>query len=187
MTGENQKQTPETDVYAVFCSSIDQASVQRILNGVALATQNQVKHLHILFQSIGGFIGDGICLYNFLRTCPIDVTIYNAGSVQSIATVGYLGAKYRKASTHSTFMLHRSMISPQLANTDKLQSATRQLAIDDKRIEAILREHLQISADDWTNLRNNEFWFTAEDAAKNGLVTSLGEFAPPKGSRLYVL
>jgi ATP-dependent Clp protease protease subunit len=180
--------TPQaaTEIYAVFCGFIDQASAQRLLNAAAMATQNpNVKHLHLLFQSTGGFVGDGICLYNFLRSLSIGVSLYNVGSVQSIATVAYLGAKTRKVSAHATFMIHRSTFTPQMPTADRLQAAAQMLTIDDRRTEDILRKHLTMSDEDWSNLRNNEFWFTAEDALKNGLATEIGEFAPPKGTPIF--
>src|SRR5581483_1480481 len=102
-----------TEAYATFSGNIDQVALNRIFNAIATGTANGVSHVHLLFHSIGGFIGDGICLYNFLNTSPIDVTIYNSGTVQSIATIAYLGAKSRKVSTYATFMIHRSHANPQ--------------------------------------------------------------------------
>jgi ATP-dependent protease ClpP protease subunit len=96
------------EVYAVFCGNLDQASVGRIMLGVTTAIANRVPRLHLLFQSSGGLVGDGVCLYSFFRGLPLPLTIYNVGSVSSIAALAYLGAEERKVSAHATFMLHRT-------------------------------------------------------------------------------
>ena len=51
----------------------------------------RVAHVHLLFQSNGGTVGDGLCLYNFFRSLPISLTFYNTGSVASVAAIAYLG------------------------------------------------------------------------------------------------
>jgi hypothetical protein len=61
-----------TEIYAVFSDNINQASVQRVFNAFAFGTANKIQHVHLLFQSCGGFVGDGICLYNFFKSLPID-------------------------------------------------------------------------------------------------------------------
>src|SRR5213080_2998307 len=98
-----------SEVWATFAGPIDQAAVQRALSNLATASGTGVKHVHLLFQSLGGTVGDGVCLYNVFRALPFDLTLYNAGSVQSIAVISYLGAKRRKASTHATFAIHRTV------------------------------------------------------------------------------
>ncbi len=183
---EGLPQIPE-EVYCVFCSTIDQNSVQRIFNAVAIATQKQVKHAHILFQSIGGSVGDGICLYNFLRKAPIDITLYNMGSVQSIATVAYLGAKHRKVHSSGTFMLHRTSGPPQPMTMQGLQATATAVGIDDNRTEVILKDSIELSPENWDAIRSNQFWLTAEEAIKCKLAEAMGEFSPPTGAQIYSL
>jgi ATP-dependent Clp protease protease subunit len=110
------------DAYGVFCGQIDQAALQRIFQNLSLATNPalNIKSVHLLFQSSGGFVGDGVCLYNFFRSFPVDLTLYNVGSVLSIATIAYLGAKTRKASARAMFGIHRSIMTPQAATSADL-------------------------------------------------------------------
>src|ERR1035438_7167886 len=106
-----------SELYAVFCGQIDQLSVQHIFAAVEEASRNSVKSIHILFQSSGGCVGDGVCLYNFFRVLPFDLTLYNVGSVQSIAAIAYLGAKHRKTSAHALFQLLPICMSLQLLSS----------------------------------------------------------------------
>jgi ATP-dependent Clp protease, protease subunit len=181
--------TPPAEVYGVFCSAINELSVQKLSNMVALVTQArpQPKCLHILFQSSGGTLVDSVYLYGFLKSCPIDITIYNCGNVGSGGAIAFLGAKRRVTSKLATFMLHRPHCAPQAATVDRLNSVVSLLNIDDARLETILKAHLKIPDADWASLRNNEFSFTGEEAVKNGMADEIGEFSPPKGQSLLSL
>ena len=179
------KTPPKNEVYAVFAGVIDQAAVQRIFGGITAASNNSVDHIHLMIQSGGGNIGDGICLYNLFRTLNMGLTVYNCGQVCSIATLVYLGAKERKTSAHATFMMHRSYVSPVGATSDRLQSVTQSLALDDQRTEAIFRDMLKLSDDQWATHRYSELWFSADDAIKSNLATEIGEFAPPIGQKIF--
>jgi ATP-dependent Clp protease protease subunit len=178
-----------TELWTTFCGNIDGGTVNRLLNALALATQNNVTALHILFQSAGGIISDGICLYNALRTYPVPLTLYNAGGIMSVAVVAFLGAKTRKASAHAVFNLHRSTFSPQSASAGTLESLAEAVLLEDKRTEAILRRHMTLTDEQWKDLDRHSagLWLTAEQALEATLVTEIGEFAPPVGAKIYNL
>jgi ATP-dependent Clp protease protease subunit len=151
------------------------------------ATQTpNVGRLHILFQCLGGAIGDGLVLYNFLKTFPIDVTLYNTGTVASVGVIIYLAVPHRIVSKYGTFMIHRSTSFPMGAHpASKLESTAKSLRMDDDRTESVLREHVKFSRRKWSDLRNNaEFWFSAEDAVTSGIATSIGDFVPPRGTKI---
>jgi len=39
----------------------------------------EAPRLHLPLQSSGVTLGDGVCLYNYLRAVPIEVVAYNVG------------------------------------------------------------------------------------------------------------
>src|SRR5438552_18583391 len=127
----NQQTSQPDEVYGMFCGLIDQPAAQRIMHGINIATQTGKTRVHLLLQSTGGSIGDGICLYNYFRSCPIGLSIYNLGQLSSIAVIAYLGASDRVATANATFMLHQA-ITPAVAMTaTTLISAAEGLKIDD--------------------------------------------------------
>src|SRR5713101_5441023 len=134
-TGTNAPTLP-AEVYAVYCGGIDQAGAQKIVHSLTAAIGANVKHIHVLFQSAGGYVGDGVFLYNFFRTIPIQLTLYNVGQVSSAGVIAYLGAKGRKTSPRATFMFHRSTNSPQFATATKLEKIAKSLILDDERTES---------------------------------------------------
>jgi ATP-dependent Clp protease, protease subunit len=182
----SQPTTPaRKEVYAVFCDLINQDSIKRIFQSCAFATQNGIAHMHLMFQSTGGMVADGVCLYNFFKTFPIDLTLYNCGSVQSIAAVAYLGAKKRKTSARATFMIHRTTATPQSATAGRLHSIAESILTDDKRTESILREHITLSPEEWSDLNNENLFFSGEEGVKVGFADEIGEFAPVLGGQVY--
>jgi ATP-dependent Clp protease protease subunit len=178
---------PINEIYALFAGMIDQDAVRRLFNGLTTAITNRIDRMHLLLQSTGGSVSDGVCLYNFFRTLPIELKIYNCGSVSSIAAIAYLGAQSRKVSAHATFMLHRTHISPQMATAERLQALANTIGIDDQRTEAILRDRLTLSDDKWAIHRMTELWFNTQEAVECGLADEVAEFAPPKGSMVFSL
>lgn len=177
--------TPEGNAFGVFCGAIDQAAVTRFGHWLTVISQNPTaKQLHLLFQTSGGMVGDSVFLYNLLRASPIDVSLYNAGAVQSGGVIAYLGAKHRLTSKTAIFMIHRTIFTGTGTAKDWTHRSDT-LAIDDQRTEAILREHLQLSESRWHDLDSNDVWFTAEEAVSAKMADAIGDFAPPIGMALW--
>jgi ATP-dependent Clp protease, protease subunit len=175
------------EAYALFAGLIDQQAVQRIFQGVAGATANKIKKVHLLFQSTGGTVGDGVALYNFFRTLPVELCLYNVGSVASIAAIAYLGANVRKTSAYATFMVHRTQAPMQAATAERLQAIAHSVTIDDQRTDAILRKHLKMPDDRWEVHQVADLWMNAGEAVKFGMATEIGEFAPPIGTQIFTV
>jgi len=176
-----------SELWAALAGSIDQPSLQRILASFSTASLGNVERMHVLFQSTGGGIGEGVCLYNFFQTLSIDMILYNAGSIASISTVAYLGAKKRKVSRHATFMIHRTQTTTQAANTQTVKAFAESAILFDKTTETILREHIDMPVEKWAHFNHNDLWFSADDAVKFGIADEIVEFAPPSGTKLYNL
>src|SRR5437667_204462 len=138
--------------YGIFCGQINQDSAKRIMEHVVIAIKNDRTHLHILLQSLGGFIGPAISLYNFLRSAPVHTTFYNIGALESAAVIVYLGATKRLTSARATFVIHRSRNSPESATAIQLEYIAQTLRVDDQRTESILRDHITLSDKEWASL-----------------------------------
>jgi ATP-dependent Clp protease, protease subunit len=182
-----QQSQPMKNVYGFFAGMIDQQAVQRIANGITIATNNGVEQVHMMFQSAGGVVGDGICVYNIFRAAPIDIILYNVGTIASIGVLAYLGADERKASKNAAFMIHRTTFSPAAATSDRLQAAANAALLDDQRIEEILHSGVTLSPEKWDVHKVADLWLSADEAVKAGLATAIADFAPPIGTQLFYL
>jgi ATP-dependent Clp protease protease subunit len=180
---------PKDEAYSIFCGAIDQQVVARIFRNLVDVTHTveNIGHLHVLFQSTGGTVGDCVCLHNLFRAFPLDLTLYNVGAIQSGAVTSYLGAKRRQTSAHAQFMLHRSHCSAQFASLSRLESTAHSLRMDDARTEAIVRAHTTLPDEMWIRMRESDVFLSGIEAVTYGLADEIGEFAPPPGSRLYLL
>jgi len=165
----------------MFTGPINQAAAQRISNAVTLAINNDIQGIHLLFQSDGGNVGDAIYLFNLFRSLPISLTLYNAGSVASIAVIAYLGAAKRITTSNATFMVLRTPVG---ATSGKQQSATDP-AFGEKQIESILQSKLKLPEDKLKLRSVADLWLSADEAVAAGLATSIGDFMPPKGQRMF--
>ncbi|EFI52018.1 ATP-dependent Clp protease proteolytic subunit [Afipia sp. 1NLS2] len=173
------------NIYGLFAGFIDQQAVMRFHNAISVATNAGVKRIHLLFQTTGGGIGEGISLYNLFRSSPVEIHLYNVGSVSSIGVIAYLGATRRIASKHSAFMIHRSYLSPVAANADRMAASAEYLAIEDTRTESILKEHTKIPPTKWEQHKFSDVWISSEEAKSFGIAEEIGEFSPQAGAKLF--
>jgi ATP-dependent Clp protease, protease subunit len=175
------------DLYAVLSSTLDSSAMPRILASFGNASQNNVQHLHVLFQSTGGVVHEGIRLYNFFKNFSIDLILYNMGVVSSVAVIPYLGAKTRKVSRHATFMIRRTQTTNQVTNNDTVEAPADSVVLFDETAEAILREHINMPANRWAHFSRNDLWFSAEQAVKYGIAHEIGDFAAPADAKIWTI
>jgi ATP-dependent Clp protease protease subunit len=181
------KDLEKTDGHAYFTLSGDVNSdmVRRVFDSASDMTRERVTTAHILIQSNGGYVSDGICLYNFLSQLPINFVVYNAGAVASIAVTLFLAGAERYASQTARFMVHKShaTASPG-ARPDALKIIVDGLRADDLRTEQILREHVNLTEAHWQVHAYSDLHLTAHEALAVGLIDGVADFSPPKGMRL---
>ena len=176
------------DVFWTFAGPLDQASSGRFNQQVPfmMSMPAHAAH-HLSIQTAGGTVGEGIWLYNFLRTFPRNLIVYNSGTVASIGTIAYLGAPQRRVSAHAAFMVHRTTLNPLPPTATNLAVATKVLAIEDQRTEAILRERARLTEAHWRQLDHHDLWLTAQEAMDVGIATEIGEFVPQRGGTLFII
>ena len=134
--------------------------------------------------STGGYVADGIFLYNHIRSVPAKVTIHNTGTVASIAAAVYVAAEVRHCSKHGVFMMHPTEM-PAHANmrAEQLNSSLTAALAEDQRTENILRERARIPDAMLKERRFKEVYIASEEAVEFGLAHEVVEFSLPKGER----
>src|ERR1035437_6055380 len=181
---EEEKVPTSEEIWAIYCGDINAANSAKLMNGLIVVALNGTERIHILFQSWGGFIGDGVFLYNSLKSVSLEVIFYNAGQVASAATLAFLGAHSRKTTANAVFMIHKSTNSTQGAGVDRLKAVTANLTIDDARVEEILRAHLRLPEELWIQFSYHDVYLTGTDAVTYGMADEIGEFSPPVGAKV---
>jgi ATP-dependent Clp protease, protease subunit len=180
-----QSNLPAT-VYAAFSGQINQDAAAKIFNSFGGASQRGVTTIHLLFQSSGGNIGDGICIYNFFQGIPLELHIYNCGTVASIGVLAFLGARYRYTSAHATFGIHKSRFPTQTpADAIIHRALADQLLVEDARTEAIIKARTNIPADRWALHAQHDVTFDAQEAVQFGIADAIREFQIPAGNQVF--
>lgn len=181
---ETQNNT-EQHGYFTLSGDVNSDMVRRVFNAVADITEDKLTTAHILIQSNGGYVSDGICLYNFLSKLPLDIITYNAGAVASIAVTLFLAGRQRHASDTARFMVHKSHATASPGSRpDALSIIVEGLRADDMRTERILRGQVNLTEEQWQVHAYSDLHLTADQALEVGLIESIRDFAPPKGKRL---
>jgi len=176
---------PKT-LYLGFCGPIDTAGVARIASTLNEAVNKQFDAVHMTFTSNGGFVSDGIYLYNHIRSLPLHITIHNMGMVASIATSIYAAAERRTACANAMFMIHPVHTNPNGALAHAALRSTLESAIaDEERIDAILKDRATIPDDILTQRRSVDLFFAAEKAREYGLVHDIADFILPPGNQIF--
>ena len=182
---DNQR-THSDHGYFTLTGDINSDMVRRVFDALEKITANGIGTAHILLQSNGGYVSDGICLYNTLRNVPLNLIMYNGGAVASIAVTVFLAGQRRVASDTARFMIHKShATAPIGARPEALQIIADGLKADDRRTEAILRRHINLTTRMWEVHAHSDLHLSPQDALDTLLIERLADFAPPPGSQLF--
>jgi ATP-dependent Clp protease protease subunit len=180
----SQESKVAEELWAFFCGDINATTTAQLLKGLTAVSSQGTKRIHILFQSWGGFVGDGVFLYNSLKKLGIEVVLYNAGQVASAAMLAFLGAHGRKTTSNAIFMIHKSSSNPDASGVRKLKAVASNLDLDDARVEGILRAHLSLTEEIWTQFAYHDVYLSGDDAVKYGIADEIAEFSPPAGTKV---
>lgn len=172
--------------YYGFTGVIEPSTATRIATAFNHAVNQRCDEIHLCLSSVGGYVADGLYLYNHIRGLPVQVTINNIGTVMSIATAIYASADVRHCSEHGVFMIHPTQIPGLQPNiqAEQLQSALTAALADDQRTEDILRERTDIPDATLTDRRFKDVYITADKAVEFGLAHKVVEFTLPKGNEI---
>lgn len=184
MSQDQTKQ--EKEGWFTLSGDVNSDMVHRVFDAVAGMTEDGLDTAHILLQSNGGYVSDGLCLYNFLSSNPITFHMYNGGAVASIAVILYLSGTRRYASETARFMVHKSHATAAPGSRpDALNIIVEGLRADDARTESILRKHVDLTPEQWAIHQYSDLHLNSRDAKTAGMIHDIRDFAAPKGAILH--
>jgi ATP-dependent Clp protease protease subunit len=183
MSEDQAKQQKEA--WFTLSGDVNSDMVHRVFEAVATMTEDGLETAHVLVQSNGGYVSDGLCLYNFMANAPVEFVMYNGGAVASIAVILFLAGTRRYASETARFMIHKSHATASPGSRpDALNIIVEGLRADDARTESILRKHIELTPEQWGIHQYGDLHLNGRDAKTAGLVDEVKDFAPPKGAPL---
>lgn len=171
--------------YLGYTGPIDSDGAGRIASALNNVVNNHCDEVLLCFSSLGGYVSDGIYLYNHIRALPVNVIIHNTGSVSSIAVAVFVAGNERYCSPHAMFMIHPTVMPSQEGMTsERLQSSLNAALADDTRTENILRERAAIPGEILVARRFKDVYITPKEAVIYGLVHAVKEFTLPAGHQI---
>jgi len=170
--------------YFGFTGMIEPAGVSRLAGALNTAANAGVETVHLAFSSNGGYVADGVYLYNHIRALPLRLVIYNTGSVSSIAVSVFLAAAERYCSRHAMFMIHPTTMGGSEMTARRLQSTLDAALADDDRTDDILRQRSSIPPEVLIARRHSEVYIPPSKAVEFGLVQAVREFSLPAGQQI---
>lgn len=172
---------PLREVFATFAGPIDNQASSKFFQFFNAALFDKMQKVHLLIQSAGGVIGDGVAIYNYLQGLPIEIATYNCGAADSASIYIYLAGKTRFVADTATFMMHNpSWTSPAPIPQTPQSLKDRKISLDEdiKRTKAILSKHLSLPPKTWSSIDRGELVINATKAIECGLSTEIGLFMP---------
>ena len=148
--------------------------------------EREAKSIHLLIESPGGLLDDGIALYLDLRARARDgvkVITESRGLVASAAVLPYLAGDERITSTGSQVMIHNPWVGFCFAGSaneieDYAASLVEHLYADEKNLQTIYHQRTSARVMDLKRWLDAEKVFNAEDSVRHGFATSLVDESP---------
>ena len=141
------------------------------------------QSIHLLIESPGGFLSDGLALYNDLRArarSGVTVTAEARGVVASAAVLPFLAADTRTMTTGTELMVHNPWSLLLMAGTaddieDTVTKVVAGLRSGEKTYRDVLVERTGASRQQVTAWLKDETWFAPEEAVAGGFATAVME------------
>ncbi len=179
------KEQGAKEAWFTLSGDVNSDMVHRVFEAVAAMTEDGIETAHVLVQSNGGYVSDGLCLHNFLANSPITFVMYNGGAVASIAVTLFLAGTRRYASETARFMVHKSHATASPGSRpDALNIIVEGLRADDARTESLLRKSVDLTPEQWAIHQYSDLHLNSRDAKTAGLINDVADFKPPKGAVL---
>ena len=141
------------------------------------------QSIHLLIESPGGFLSDGLALYNDLRArarSGVTVTAEASGVVASAGVLPFLAANTRTMATGTELMVHNPFSLLLLAGTaddieDTVTKVVGGLRSAEKTYRDVLVERTGASRQQVTAWLKDETWFAPNEAVDGGFATAVRE------------
>ena len=142
--------------------------------------------IHLLIESPGGFLDDGLALYSDLRARARDgatVTAEARGVVASAAVLPFLAADRRAMSTGTQMLIHEPWLFFAAIGTadeieDGAEKAINGLRAGEKTLHQVMVERTGNSRQKIGALLKAETWFDPNEAVESGFATAAIEDIP---------
>jgi len=144
----------------------------------------EVKAVYLLISTPGGFVANGLNLYNILKGMPLELTTHNVGNVDSIGNIVFLAGSKRYATASATFMFHGvgfNIDQSQRLEEKDFRERLDGLLSDQKRIGDIISQHSGLTEEEVADLFLQAQTKDANFAVEKGIIHEIRDVQIPAG------
>lgn len=132
-----------------------------------LDKMNDAEEITIRINSPGGFVTEGIAIYNALNRHPAKMTVHVDGMAASAASVVAMAGDRIVMPDNSTMMIHK-VWTLMIGNSDDLLKEAEILELLDGNIANVYAARTGKTRENVLDWMKEETWFDAESAVENG-------------------
>lgn len=167
------------EIWVTFAGILETGITRAMFTFFTNAIHDGVDTVHLLIHSPGGNVNDGVALFNYFNTLPINLIVYNSGSVASAAVIAYLGAHKRIVCESASFMIHHTTAAVgNVATGKRLQGVLDSVHIDDARSQLILNSRVTLTDEQRAVFAVADLTLDANQSVAAGIAHEIGQFAP---------
>lgn len=139
-----------------------------------LESQDPEKDIQLYINSPGGSVTAGLAIYDTMQHVKNDVATICVGIAASMGAVLLAGGakKKRSALPNSEVLLHQVMGGAQ-GQASEIEISARHIVNTKQRLNKILAEHTGQKLETVETDTDRDFWLTAEEAKKYGVVDNI--------------
>lgn len=187
--GEAEKEdmsAPEKCAYVTFTAQIRPKEFDAFLKLLADAMRGGYTSVHLLMTTTGGYVNQGVALYEILKGLPINVVAHNIGAVESIGVPVFLAGHERYCTPNAIFGFHRVGITPSnlYVEAPGLRLRIDSMEADEQRSASMISERTDLSTADVLQLFSDGAPKGAEFALQHGFVNEIKGVSLPPGAEL---
>ncbi len=150
-----------------------------------LESENPNKDIHLYINSPGGYVSDGLAIYDTMQFINCDISTICIGQAASMGALLLAGGTHgkRAALPHSRVMVHQPSAGFQGQATDISIHAAEVLELK-RRLNEIMAKHTGQTVETIEKDLERDNFMSAEAAVKYGLIdTVLGQRSEMKGKK----
>lgn len=164
---ETNKESKHVDIYLYGVIGGYNVNLQQFLQDLSAA--GEVDTITVYLNSVGGYFGDGLPIFNTLKQHKAHVTVKVMGYALSMASVIMLAGDVVEAAENALIMIHRAYNS-EWGNADDLTKAAEILLKHEAAIIPEYARRMNLSDKAVFELLKAETWYTASEAKQAGLI-----------------
>lgn len=138
-----------------------------------LETQNSSEPIHILLNSPGGVVTDGLAIVDRMRNCHCPIHVYATGFVASMASVILVAGNKRYATPNVEIMIHQPWGGADGANQTDMDISANDLRDLREKMTRIYAEETGIPPYHIDKLIERDNYMSADRAKKLGLIDEI--------------